>query len=115
MDAFDYIDGMQDLLQELSEQAVEMHAMSNYPVWYKEINKKLHIDRYTPELALRTHDTYQKPHQARLVDPSALAVQGHVVKAAELKGMMAGVLSPTEKSHQSAVVQVPAGVDFHVM
>ena len=48
MDAFDYIDGMQDLLQELSEQAVEMHAMSNYPVWYKEINKKLHIDRYTP-------------------------------------------------------------------
>ena len=94
MDACDYMDGMQHLLHELSEQRVEMHAMSNYPIWYQDINNKLHIDRYSPELALRPCVTYQKPHQARLVDPSALAIQGHVVTAAELKGLT-GVLSPT--------------------
>ena len=36
---------MQQLLEELGDQGVEMHAMSNYPVWYKDINAKLRIDR----------------------------------------------------------------------
>ena len=54
MEACDYLDGMQHLLQELSEKSIEMHAMSNYPVWYQDINNKLQIDRYSPKLALET-------------------------------------------------------------
>ncbi|CAL5224888.1 g7647 [Coccomyxa viridis] len=46
MEACDYLDGMQHLLRELSEKSIEMHAMSNYPVWYQDINNKLQIDRY---------------------------------------------------------------------
>ena len=48
MEACDYMAGMRHLLQELSQQGIEMHAMSNYPVWYKDINNKLQIDRYSP-------------------------------------------------------------------
>ena len=40
-----YLDGAQELLQELAEKKVEQHAMSNYPVWYRHINAKLQLDR----------------------------------------------------------------------
>jgi len=39
------MEGMQQLLQELVDGGVQMHAMSNYPVWYRAMNEKLHIDR----------------------------------------------------------------------
>ena len=55
LEACEYMDGMQQLLEELSGQGVQMHAMSNYPVWYRDINAKLRIDRY----ALNRHDRQQ--------------------------------------------------------
>ena len=48
LEACVYMEGMQQLLEELSVQDVQMHAMSNYPVWYQDINAKLHIDRCSP-------------------------------------------------------------------
>lgn len=45
LEACHYLEGMQQLLAELADRGVRMHAMSNYPVWYQAINAKLQIDR----------------------------------------------------------------------
>ncbi len=45
LEACEYMDGIQQLLEELLDEGVHMHAMSNYPVWYQDINAKLRIDR----------------------------------------------------------------------
>jgi phosphoglycolate phosphatase-like HAD superfamily hydrolase len=45
VDAYEWIDGMEQLLQDLQQAGVELHAMSNYPVWYKHVNQKLGVDR----------------------------------------------------------------------
>jgi hypothetical protein len=45
VEAYEYLDGMPELLQDLKDAGVEMHAMSNYPVWYRHINDKLRLDR----------------------------------------------------------------------
>ena len=46
LEACEYMDGIQQLLEELLDEGIHMHAMSNYPVWYQDINAKLRIDRY---------------------------------------------------------------------
>ncbi|CAD7700960.1 unnamed protein product [Ostreobium quekettii] len=45
-DNYRYLDGMEELLQQLNDMAYEMHAMTNYPEWYKLIEKKLALGRY---------------------------------------------------------------------
>lgn len=40
-DAYTYIEGMEDLLKRLSKASYEIHACSNYPVWHRNIEKKL--------------------------------------------------------------------------
>jgi hypothetical protein len=37
---------MQQLLQDLHRANVDMHAITNYPVWYKLIEEKLQLSRY---------------------------------------------------------------------
>ena len=39
---------MQDLLQQLKDNGVPMHAVTNYPVWYHLIEDKLQLSRYMP-------------------------------------------------------------------
>jgi len=41
-----WVDGMQELLHELSSDGIEIHAMSNYPVWYHLIEEELGLSRY---------------------------------------------------------------------
>lgn len=43
---YDYIDGMEPLLGRLAAGGYEMHAFSNYPMWYRHIEAKLQIGRY---------------------------------------------------------------------
>ncbi|XP_018717099.2 flavin mononucleotide hydrolase 1, chloroplatic [Eucalyptus grandis] len=43
---FSYLEGMEELLQELKENGYEIHASTNYPIWYKMIEEKLKISRY---------------------------------------------------------------------
>ncbi|KAF8015410.1 hypothetical protein BT93_H1035 [Corymbia citriodora subsp. variegata] len=43
---FSYLEGMEELLQELKENGYEIHAFTNYPIWYKMIEEKLKISRY---------------------------------------------------------------------
>jgi FMN hydrolase / 5-amino-6-(5-phospho-D-ribitylamino)uracil phosphatase len=44
--AYRWIDGMESLVAELRERGIEMHTLSNYPVWYRVIEEKLRLSRY---------------------------------------------------------------------
>ncbi|MEL6338828.1 MAG: HAD family phosphatase [Myxococcota bacterium] len=47
LDTYCFIDaGMEPLLAELKEQGLAIHALSNYPPWYRLIEKKLALSRY---------------------------------------------------------------------
>jgi FMN phosphatase YigB (HAD superfamily) len=45
-DAYHFVDGMDSLLKEIKDSGYEIHAMSNYPVWYKLIESKLSLSKY---------------------------------------------------------------------
>jgi HAD superfamily hydrolase (TIGR01509 family) len=44
--AYRWLDGMEDLLHDLRQARVEAHALSNYPVWYRLIEERLHLSRF---------------------------------------------------------------------
>ena len=46
VDAYDYLDGIEPLLQELKRAGCVMHLLSNYPIWYRLIEDKLRLSRY---------------------------------------------------------------------
>ena len=48
MTGYRFLDGIEELLQELKLAGVEMHIMSNYPVWYKRIEAKLVLTKFMP-------------------------------------------------------------------
>lgn len=41
-----YLDGVEELLHELKQNNYEMHAFTNYPIWYEIIEDKLKISTY---------------------------------------------------------------------
>ncbi|CAL1361788.1 unnamed protein product [Linum trigynum] len=43
---YQYLDGMKELLDTLKRRNYEMHALTNYPVWYEMIEEKLDISAY---------------------------------------------------------------------
>src|SRR5688572_1478477 len=43
--AYRWVDGMAELLRELRERKIEMHALSNYPVLYRVLDVELEIGR----------------------------------------------------------------------
>lgn len=45
-DSYRFLDGIEPLLEELSARGVEMHTLSNYPVWWEIIERKLELSRY---------------------------------------------------------------------
>lgn len=45
-DHYQWLDGMRSLVGELYGAGCEMHALSNYPVWYEIIEEKLRLSRY---------------------------------------------------------------------
>lgn len=44
--AYRWIDGAEELLKHLSDEGFEIHALSNYPIWYRTIEAKLRLSRY---------------------------------------------------------------------
>jgi len=44
--AYAWIEGMEPLLAELKQAGVAMHALSNYPPWYRLIEERLGLSRY---------------------------------------------------------------------
>ncbi|KAL2482233.1 Haloacid dehalogenase-like hydrolase (HAD) superfamily protein [Forsythia ovata] len=43
---YSYIEGVEELLQALKKNGYEMHAFTNYPIWYKIIEDKLKLSSY---------------------------------------------------------------------
>ncbi|KAK7819164.1 flavin mononucleotide hydrolase 1 [Quercus suber] len=43
---YSYIEGVEELLHALKQNCYEIHAFTNYPIWYKMIEDKLKISRY---------------------------------------------------------------------
>lgn len=43
---YDFLPGMQQLLEELATCGIAMHALSNYPLWYSLIEDKLSLSQY---------------------------------------------------------------------
>lgn len=43
---YSYIEGLEGLLHALKHNGYEMHALTNYPVWYKMIEDKLKLSTY---------------------------------------------------------------------
>ncbi|KAJ4848337.1 Flavin mononucleotide hydrolase 1, chloroplatic [Turnera subulata] len=46
MNGYSYIDGVQELLCALKRNNYDMHAFTNYPIWYNLIEEKLSVSRY---------------------------------------------------------------------
>ncbi|KAL8171844.1 hypothetical protein V2J09_023648 [Rumex salicifolius] len=41
-----YLDGMEEMLDELNRKSYEIHAFTNYPIWYEMIEEKLKLSSY---------------------------------------------------------------------
>ncbi|MEZ6073735.1 MAG: HAD family phosphatase [Pirellulales bacterium] len=59
--SYDWLDGMQPLLAELHARRHEMHAFSNYPVWYELIEARLGLSRYIDWTFVSCHTGLRKP------------------------------------------------------
>jgi HAD superfamily hydrolase (TIGR01509 family) len=46
LNAYRWIDGAEQLLASLCRQGFEIHALSNYPIWYRTIEDHLKLSRY---------------------------------------------------------------------
>lgn len=44
--AYEYVDGVEDILRSLKKNNYEMHTFTNYPVWYQLIEEKLKLSEY---------------------------------------------------------------------
>ena len=60
--AYEWLDGMEELLAELQAAGQEMHLLSNYPEWYQLIEEKLGISRYAPWTFVSCRTGVRKPH-----------------------------------------------------
>jgi len=56
-----WVDGIEDLLAELKAAGVEMHTLSNYPVWFGMIEDALGLTRYLPWTFVSHHTGVRKP------------------------------------------------------
>ncbi|KAJ8753632.1 hypothetical protein K2173_025623 [Erythroxylum novogranatense] len=43
---YSYLNGVEELLHALKQNGYEMHALTNYPIWYKMIEDKLNVSTY---------------------------------------------------------------------
>lgn len=46
VDGYEWLPGARELLEELKDRGVEMHALSNYPRWFELLDEKLGLSRY---------------------------------------------------------------------
>jgi len=45
-DAYKWVTGMDHLLRDLNQKGYEIHALSNYPIWYEIIEKRHNLSQY---------------------------------------------------------------------
>jgi HAD superfamily hydrolase (TIGR01509 family) len=99
-DGWRFLDGIEPLLRDLNAAGMRPHLLSNYPIWYRKIEERLHLSRYAewsfvscdtrlrkpdPEAFLRAARTLERsPRECLLVDD----VEKNVAAAARV-GMRA--------------------------
>jgi HAD superfamily hydrolase (TIGR01509 family) len=74
MVSYQWLDGVEEVLDELSGLGVPMHALSNYPTWYRLIERKLSCSRYFNWSFVSCVTGFRKP--ARTAYEHALSVLG---------------------------------------
>lgn len=73
--SYRFLDGIPTLLDALREAGVEMHALSNYPTWYRRIERRLGLSRWVPWTFVSCRTGVRKPHpEAYLGAARALGV-----------------------------------------
>jgi len=103
-----WLPGMEAMVRSLSEQGYEQHVLSNYPVWWKNIEEKLCISRYVKWSFVSCQEGVRKPDsriydivQERLgVPPSSLILvddSASNVKAALGNGWKGFVFEGSER------------------
>lgn len=60
-EAYRFLDGMEELLEELRAAGVPMHALSNYPRWYELIETRLRLSRFMTWRFVSCHTGVRKP------------------------------------------------------
>ena len=60
---YEWMDGMHALTRELHGLGYEMHALSNYPIWYEMIEEKLGLSRYLEWTFVSTRTGLRKPDE----------------------------------------------------
>lgn len=60
-DSYAFLSGMEALLADLKTANVEMHALSNYPIWYQMIEEKLTLSDYLKWSFVSCHTGFRKP------------------------------------------------------
>jgi FMN phosphatase YigB (HAD superfamily) len=59
--AYRWLDGMRELVSELFEAGVEMHALSNYPILYRSIDEQLALSRWVKLSFVSCQTRVRKP------------------------------------------------------
>ncbi|MGF1466128.1 MAG: HAD family hydrolase [Sandaracinaceae bacterium] len=59
--AYRFLPGIEPLLGELAQQGVPMHALSNYPCWYRMIEERVGLSRYVPWTFVSCKTGLRKP------------------------------------------------------
>ncbi len=60
-EAYRWLPGMEELLGELRERGYAIHALSNYPPWYRWIEERLGLSRYLEWSFVSCHTGVRKP------------------------------------------------------
>jgi FMN phosphatase YigB (HAD superfamily) len=71
-----WMDGMEDLLAELAAAGHAIHALSNYPIWYRMIDDKLRLSRFLQWSFVSCDTGFWKPDSAAFLHAAeALGVE----------------------------------------
>lgn len=65
-----WIDGMEELLGELADAGVPMHALSNYPDWWRAIEERLGLSRFLEWTFVSCRTGVRKPHPDAYLGPA---------------------------------------------
>jgi HAD superfamily hydrolase (TIGR01509 family) len=68
--AYAWLPGMEDLLKTLVGQGVPLHALSNYPVWYRRIERQLGLSRFLAWSFVSCETGIRKPDAAAYTGPA---------------------------------------------
>ncbi|KAI5069386.1 hypothetical protein GOP47_0015687 [Adiantum capillus-veneris] len=65
---YEYLEGVESVLDRLKAKGYQMHAFTNYPSWYKLIEQKLELSKYLTWTFVSCHTGKRKPDPEAFVD-----------------------------------------------